>query len=206
MEKVEFKGEIKGFPVEVVEKMLEHQVAQGNKREVSVFEDRKAAWRIEGGFEWEETIEGHCFWSDVISDKKFDVFFKRYPRVTSSEEKPMFKRGERILVWDRNVESPDTRIGLTYVDGSTRPIITVHKDDEEKFKDDAEFRLSTWENWKPIPTPTEAPTDPFEEAAKPLMKYLCENHHPHVTVIVTGNICELLEGQKVFKTNEFNVD
>ena len=25
----------------------------------------------------------------------------------------------------------------------------------------------------------------LEEAAKPLIKYLCENYHPHVTAIVT---------------------
>lgn len=206
MEKVEFKGDINGFPVEVVEKMLEHQVSQGNKRDLSVFEKFKKAGFRSDGFTWGETIEGRAFWSDVIIDKKFDVFFKRYPRVTASEEKPMFKRGERILVWDDNEKNASNRIGLAYVEGSRRTVITVYRDDEEKFKEGSVFRISTWENWKFIPDSIEVPTDPFEEAARPLMKYLCENHHPHVTVIVTGNTCELLEGQKVFKTNEFNVD
>ena len=36
----------------------------------------------------------------------------------------------------------------------------------------------------------------FKEAAIPLIKYLCENYHPHVTVIVTPTTAELLEGLK----------
>ena len=28
----------------------------------------------------------------------------------------------------------------------------------------------------------------FEKAVKPLMKYLAENHHPHVTAITSENI------------------
>lgn len=36
--------------------------------------------------------------------------------------------------------------------------------------------------------------DEFKEAALPLIKYLCENHHPHVTAIITGTSIELVEG------------
>ena len=36
----------------------------------------------------------------------------------------------------------------------------------------------------------------FEKLMRPVMKYLCENHHPHVTIIVTGTNAELLEGIK----------
>ena len=34
----------------------------------------------------------------------------------------------------------------------------------------------------------------FEELVRPIIKYLCENHHPHVTVIITPTNAELLEG------------
>ena len=34
----------------------------------------------------------------------------------------------------------------------------------------------------------------FEEAARPLIKWLCENCHPHVTVIVEPSSAELKEG------------
>lgn len=44
------------------------------------------------------------------------------------------------------------------------------------------------------------------EAAKPLIKYLAENHHPHVTVIVTCNSVEVLQGIELRKTDEFITD
>ena len=34
----------------------------------------------------------------------------------------------------------------------------------------------------------------FTEAARPLIKYLNDNHHPHVTAIITSTSAELLEG------------
>lgn len=34
----------------------------------------------------------------------------------------------------------------------------------------------------------------LQEAATPLLKYLNENYHPHVTVIVTPTSIELMEG------------
>jgi hypothetical protein len=46
----------------------------------------------------------------------------------------------------------------------------------------------------------------FEEAAKPLIKWLAENVHPHHTAIVTSNSAELLEGSMSFPTNEFLKD
>lgn len=36
----------------------------------------------------------------------------------------------------------------------------------------------------------------FAKAAAPLIKYLLENHHPHVTAIVNGSRAELLEGME----------
>ena len=37
--------------------------------------------------------------------------------------------------------------------------------------------------------------DEFEALTRPLMKYLCENHHPHVTIIITPTDAQLLYGQ-----------
>ena len=34
----------------------------------------------------------------------------------------------------------------------------------------------------------------FDAVSRPLIKFLCENCHPHVTVIVTPTNAELLEG------------
>ena len=41
----------------------------------------------------------------------------------------------------------------------------------------------------------------LEEAAKPLIKYLCENYHPHVTAIVTPTSVEVMEGIPVSYTH-----
>lgn len=43
------------------------------------------------------------------------------------------------------------------------------------------------------------PNDPnkkysFEQISRPIIKWLCENYHPHVTVIITPTNAELVEG------------
>jgi len=40
------------------------------------------------------------------------------------------------------------------------------------------------------------PVTEFEDVVRPVIKYLCENHHPHVTVIISPTNAELLEGKK----------
>lgn len=35
----------------------------------------------------------------------------------------------------------------------------------------------------------------FESSSRTVIKYLCENHHPHVTVVITQTNAELLEGK-----------
>lgn len=44
------------------------------------------------------------------------------------------------------------------------------------------------------------------EAAKPLMRFLAKNHHPHMKALVTSTDCELLEGAEMVKTIEFIKD
>lgn len=46
----------------------------------------------------------------------------------------------------------------------------------------------------------------FEEAAEPLMKWLCENSHPHTTVIVGPTSAELVEGTMSYQTLKFMKD
>lgn len=85
-----YKGEIEGFPDDVVELMLQRQFEQTGERDVSVFEANRRACKGVGGFSWDETIkEGECwsFWNDTIEDKKFDVFFKKYPKKFNSQIK-----------------------------------------------------------------------------------------------------------------------
>ena len=74
-----------------------------------------------------------------------------------------------------------------------------------------DYRKNFWEDVKnelkdKIDNLSELKSNDFESACRPLMKYLCENHHPHMKVIVEGNCAVLLEGEKCFNTNEYILD
>jgi hypothetical protein len=79
-----YKGDIKDFPKEVVEWMLDNQVKQGNKRDVSVFEKCRHDGNENGGFDWCIVDSHFCY--DVIYNKNFDLFFEKYPNYTSPEK------------------------------------------------------------------------------------------------------------------------
>jgi hypothetical protein len=81
--KADLIGNIENFPIEIVEKMIEEQVRQGNKASVKVFQKYKVADRHQGGFRWDNTKEESIFWHRVIVGEDFDMFFKKYPKVDS---------------------------------------------------------------------------------------------------------------------------
>lgn len=81
------KGDLKGFPKEIIARMLECQEEQGNPRDVSVFEKLIAAKQCNKGFEWDDTKEGWDFWHDVITNKNFNLFFEKYPKQEYQELK-----------------------------------------------------------------------------------------------------------------------
>ena len=80
-------GDIKNFPIEVVTKMVEYQVAQGCAADVSVFTSKRTSSSMEGGFTWDNTEEGFEFWYNVIGALKFNVFFQKFPK---KEEKSKY--------------------------------------------------------------------------------------------------------------------
>lgn len=71
-------GDLKGFPVGVVVKMLELQIEQTNILDVSVFEKNAVSDKNEGGFNWATTEDGSDFWEEVIYHHNFSVFFEKY--------------------------------------------------------------------------------------------------------------------------------
>ena len=73
------KGDIKGFPKEVIAKMLERQYEQTGSKDVTIFEGNKDADHKSGGMTWSDTSEGLSFWNRIINNKNFDLFFERYP-------------------------------------------------------------------------------------------------------------------------------
>ena len=80
VEEKDLTGDIKGFPIEVAQAMVDNQVKQGNKADIKVFKRFRPAGKSEGGFYWDETEEGRSFWRDVVLEKRFYIFFKEYPR------------------------------------------------------------------------------------------------------------------------------
>lgn len=76
-------GQLEGFPIQVVEKMLERQVQQGNSENVCIFQHYCSSDKDRGGFNWDSTPEGNYFWCDVISSHNFKLFFERYPELSS---------------------------------------------------------------------------------------------------------------------------
>lgn len=74
-------GDIADFPKEIIAAMLEWQVMQEYKLDISIFENDRlsGAYNSRPGFQWSETLEGFEFWHDVVFYKEFEVFFEIYP-------------------------------------------------------------------------------------------------------------------------------
>ncbi len=91
--------DIKCFPIEIVDKMIERQVEQGNNSNYVVFQVNACNNKRNGGFNWEDTVEGESFWYEVIGKKRFDLFFEKYPhyKETIISEYNNFKKVESNL-------------------------------------------------------------------------------------------------------------
>jgi hypothetical protein len=87
--KSDLKGKINRVPIEVVQKMCERQIEQGNKFDPSVFAENVRHSARKGGFDWYRTPEGHQFWETVVLFRNFTKFHNRYPKETFTER--MFK-------------------------------------------------------------------------------------------------------------------
>ena len=80
------ENKIKFLPKEIIDKMVERQVQQGNKPDVNVFNNYPAATYSDGGFDWCDSPEGDNFWSDIIEDMKLDKFYDLYPNNEYSKD------------------------------------------------------------------------------------------------------------------------
>ena len=87
VEQSDLVGDIRNFPIEVVQEMVNEQVRQGNDYDVEVFQERSYAGGIRGGFDWTDSVMGEDFWNDVLFNKRFDAFFQKYPKKQYSIER-----------------------------------------------------------------------------------------------------------------------
>lgn len=74
------KGQLEGFPKEIISRMLDCQEEQGNPRDISLFEKCRSL-----GFIWDYTKEKGNFWCKVIHEKDFNLFFERYPKTNPQD-------------------------------------------------------------------------------------------------------------------------
>lgn len=80
VEQSDLVGGIKNFPIEVIEKMIEEQVRQGNLPNVEVFQENATSNVKHGGFDWYKSDDGSLFWTKIIEGVNFELFFERYPK------------------------------------------------------------------------------------------------------------------------------
>ena len=79
----DLKGDIEKFPIEVVQRMVDLSNYQGrwsDERGMETFQTNVCSAGY-NGLLWRETPEGHTFWDKVISDRKWDGFYKVYPEL-----------------------------------------------------------------------------------------------------------------------------
>lgn len=95
----DLKGDIKDFPIEVVQKMVDEQVRQGNKADVEVFQ--KVNWTsfYNGGFCWVNSRYGFDFWAKIIRLKDFDLLFSKYPK--QSDLKEDNSKADKVVVKEK---------------------------------------------------------------------------------------------------------
>ena len=78
-------GDIEDFPIEVVQKMVARQYEQVGICNVTKFQSNKSVSAYGGGFDWDASSEGLGFWSDVIMNCDWELFFSKYPPGGSSK-------------------------------------------------------------------------------------------------------------------------
>lgn len=79
VEEKDLIGRLKGFPIQIVQTMIDRQVEQGNVPDITIFQQNAFESKGDGGFTWGKTKEGSEFWLRVIYNESFDLFFLKYP-------------------------------------------------------------------------------------------------------------------------------
>ena len=84
-------------PIEVQEKVLERQVEQGSTRDPYIFVKNFSSGRGSGGFTWNDTPEGHEFWSNIVNNEDYSEFFELYPKHSIKPEfESLYKKTFRV--------------------------------------------------------------------------------------------------------------
>ena len=96
------KGDLEGFPKEIIARMLECQEEQGSPRNISVFKKDRTAGETKKGFVWSDTKEDYDFWNEVIRYKNFNLFFEKYPKQNNQDNSQEFIVGDKVIYYLTN--------------------------------------------------------------------------------------------------------
>ncbi len=102
-----FKGLISWLPDFIGEELMDQQELQGNKRDISVFENLIIADDIQGGFEWEKTIQSIFFWDRVLLGKDINLFLAWFrPELEVWDDDENKKHRAQIIGYNENEKYP----------------------------------------------------------------------------------------------------
>ena len=73
-------GDIAGMPQPIVNKMLDEQEKQGNKKTIEPFIKDKFSLKSQDGFTWSDSKDGTEFWGEVLRGD-YELFFEKYPEL-----------------------------------------------------------------------------------------------------------------------------
>lgn len=103
-EKTTYKGQLEGVPNDIVERMMDCQEEQGNKRDASVFEETFSQDKVRGGFDWVDTKEDSNIWGEV-EKRNFQPFYDFWKKENKKEKSKLsygnFVRSPHI-VWHKS--------------------------------------------------------------------------------------------------------
>jgi hypothetical protein len=89
----------------------------------------------------------------VFSQLKLHQVQSYNARIIELNYEPEFcpKRGDMVMVWNKDENEAEQRICVVVIDGAQYPIRTVAEGDDQLFVDGKKFNTAGWKNFKPIP-------------------------------------------------------
>ena len=183
-------GDISGFPIEVVQKMVDYQVKQGNAPDVTVFQKKRITPKANGGFNLYETEDGDL-WSGVLEFLNFDLFFQKYPK---KEEMTMSKFTKKDLIPGKHiVETNDGNLAIICIGANNQKYL--------QFKD-AFSSLSNYDDDLMIKSVPNLSIKAVYEVQIPLNVFRIDTtfncHKDLLNLVWTRNVVKLTDIYKTF--------
>jgi len=96
------KAYIDSLPKEIKDRIMECQVKQDNRADLSVFYSNTSLNRYAGGFDWSNTKEGQDFWKEILASypnqRNPNHFYTKYPKTEEPKLKYKFSVGDTVKI------------------------------------------------------------------------------------------------------------